>query len=124
MSERFSREYSIEIECRSEGEPFQIGQQATHELTMVAREGLLNSVLHGSPKEIHTTLSFSAKKLDLRISDDGRGFDPAATPSEGHYGLEGVRERVHRFGGDVRIESKINFGTHLRVSVPREKLAE
>ncbi len=124
MSERFSREYSIEIDCRSEGEPFEIGQQATHELTMVAREGLLNSVLHGGPKEIHTTLFFSPKTLDIRISDDGRGFDPTAVPTEGHYGLEGVRERVHRFGGDVRIESKINFGTHLRVSVPREKLAD
>jgi len=124
MSERFSREYSIEIDCRAEGEPFRIGQQATHELTMVAREGLLNSVLHGNPKEIRTILSFSARTLDLRISDDGKGFDPSSTATEGHYGLQGVRERVHRFGGDVQIESKVNCGTQLSVSVPREKLSE
>ena len=121
MGDRFSREYSVEIACQTEGQPFEIGQQATHELTMVAREGLLNSVLHGNPSEIQAVLSFSSNTLNMRISDDGKGFDPSAQP-EGHYGLQGVKERVHRFGGTVQIESKLNRGTHLRVSVPRAKL--
>jgi nitrate/nitrite-specific signal transduction histidine kinase len=66
--------------------------------------------------------SFSSDSIDLRISDNGIGFDPSVQPTEGHYGLQGIRERVHRFGGNVRIESKINCGTDLRVSVPRAKL--
>ena len=50
--------------------------------------------------------------LALEVRDDGRGFDPAARPgpAEGHYGLEGVRERVRRLGGSFRIESAPGAG--------------
>jgi ligand-binding sensor domain-containing protein/signal transduction histidine kinase len=123
MTERVSREYGVRVNFRLEGEPFPIGQRTTHELIMVAREGLFNSVLHGRPKEIRTDLHFSAGALELVIADDGVGFESAATPTEGHFGLQGVRERVHRFGGRVEIQSRLEQGTRLSVSIPRSKLS-
>jgi len=123
MGERLGREYGVRVDFEAEGEPFPIGQQATHELMMVAREGFFNSVLHGRPKEIHAHLSFSPRTLRMVISDDGQGFDAAAVPSDGHYGLQGVRERVQRFGGGVEIESKLKRGTRLSVSIPRGNLS-
>ena len=99
-----------------------MGQQATHELMMVAREAFFNSVLHGHPKEIVTDVSFSAETLHMVIDDDGEGFDPAAVPSDGHYGLQGLQERVSRLGGRVEIRTRLNQGTRLSVSVPRDKV--
>ena len=54
------------------------------------------------------------------MRDDGRGFDPArrAGPSEGHFGLEGVRERVRRLGGAFRIESAPGAGAAASVELP------
>jgi len=123
MSERVGREYGVHVDFQAEGEPFPLGQQVTHELMMVAREGLFNSVLHGHPKEIRTKLHFSSKTLDVMIADDGTGFDATSAPMDGHYGLQGVRERVHRFGGEIRVESKLNHGTRLSVSIPRGRLS-
>jgi ligand-binding sensor domain-containing protein/signal transduction histidine kinase len=122
MSERISREYDVEAECRVEGTPFPVGQQATHELMMVAREGFYNAVLHGEPNRIATSLHFTAKELSLKIADDGRGFDAAEQPADGHYGLKGLRERVSRINGKVAIESDPGRGTTVCVRVPRNGL--
>ncbi len=64
MGERISRENGIEVESSAVGTPFPIGQQAIHELMMVAREGLYNAVLHGEPKRIAT-------ELDLQRAHSG-----------------------------------------------------
>ena len=120
MSKRVSREYGVEAECSVEGSPFAVGQQATHELMMVAREGLYNAVLHGEPEKIATRLKYTNDAVALEIADDGRGFDTAATAANGHYGLEGLRERVARMKGAVEIESAPGKGTTVRVRVPRK----
>ena len=54
------------------------------------------------------------------MRDDGRGFDPAVRPgpAEGHFGLEGVRERVRKLGGSFRIESSPGAGAAAFVELP------
>jgi ligand-binding sensor domain-containing protein/signal transduction histidine kinase len=123
MGERISREFGIQVECHSHGEPFSIAQQATHELMMVAREALFNSVLHGHPKAIRAGLKYSGETLEMVILDDGVGFDPATVAGTAHYGLQGLRERVHRYGGDVEIESKPGQGTRVLVTIPKASLS-
>jgi ligand-binding sensor domain-containing protein/signal transduction histidine kinase len=122
MGERVSREYGIAVECQIAGRPFAIGQQAIHELMMVAREGMYNAVLHGHPKRITADLRFTEKVLEMLLRDDGEGFDAAAMPADGHYGLQGLRERVHRFDGEVEIASQPGQGAEVRVRIPRAKL--
>jgi ligand-binding sensor domain-containing protein/signal transduction histidine kinase len=123
MGDRLSREYGVRVDCRNEGKPFPLGQQAIHEIMMVAREGMFNAALHGHPQVIRAELNFSSKSLQMVLSDDGQGFDPATTLSEGHYGLQGVRERIQRFGGEVEIDSRPREGTRLRVTIPRANLS-
>jgi signal transduction histidine kinase len=122
MGERVSREYGIAVRCDVAGTPFPIGPQAIHELMMVAREGLYNAVLHGHPRSISTELRFSAKMLEMVLEDDGEGFDAAALSADGHYGLQGLRERVHRFDGKVEIASRPGHGATVRVKIPRARL--
>jgi nitrate/nitrite-specific signal transduction histidine kinase len=56
--------------------------------------------------------------IDNTISDDGRGFDPAAVPAQGHYGLRGLHERVRLLNGTVTIEATPGQGTIVQVAVP------
>jgi len=118
MGERLSREYDVRVTHRVAGEPFPLGQQATHEVMMVAREAFFNAILHGHPNEICSQLTFAPETLQIALSDDGRGFDPDSA-SNGHFGLQGMRERVHKLGGTFEIESGPNRGTLLRVTIPR-----
>jgi len=123
MAERLSREYGVRVDCHTAGNPFPVGQQETHELTMVAREAILNAILHGHPAAVDAEVRFSAYALEMTVSDDGEGFDPRAASWEGHYGLQGMRERVHRFGGDFTIDSAPQQGTRIRVTIPKAGLS-
>jgi signal transduction histidine kinase len=67
------------------------------------------------------TLRYDPALLELRIDDDGRGFDPAKAPGpkEGHFGLESTRLRMKWLGGSVEIDSAPGRGTHVVCTVPK-----
>jgi ligand-binding sensor domain-containing protein/signal transduction histidine kinase len=123
MAERIRREYGVDMVYRLLGKPFRITQPAAHELMMVAREAVFNSILHGHAQNIEAELSYAGESLSLAIRDDGRGFDAAESFSEGHFGLRGMKERIHRFDGRFELESTPNRGTVIRVRIPRTAIA-
>lgn len=47
------------------------------------------------------------------------GFHPDACPGilDGHFGLQGIRERVSSFEGEVQIESSPGKGTRVSISI-------
>jgi signal transduction histidine kinase len=51
------------------------------------------------------------------VRDWGIGFD-AESVGKGHYGLEGIRQRVRLLGGRLTIESAPGSGTLVQVVVP------
>jgi nitrate/nitrite-specific signal transduction histidine kinase len=56
----------------------------------------------------------SAYRVELGVSDDGRGFD-ASTVQPGHHGLSIIRERASARGADLTIESQPDQGTEIGV---------
>lgn len=89
-------------------------------LLLLAQESMTNAIKHGKPKKIDITLEFDETSVELRIQDDGGGFDPSHAPglAEGHLGLQGMRERMKRLGGVVKVESSPGQGTTIRARVP------
>ena len=89
-------------------------------LLLLAQESMTNAIKHGKPENIHITLEFDESSVELRVHDDGAGFDPNQAPglAEGHLGLQGMRERMKRLGGVVKVESSPGQGTTIRARVP------
>jgi len=69
---------------------------------------------------VDVELRYKPHGLALRVSDDGRGFDPErlSLAGSGHYGLIGMRERAERIGGHLTLHSKPGEGTQLLIEVP------
>ena len=89
-------------------------------LLLVAQEAMHNALKHGQPAQIETSISApDGKHIIIEVRDDGGGFDLEASlrTKAGHFGLEGMRERVERLGGTVRIESCPGRGTMVRAEV-------
>jgi len=83
-------------------------------LLLVVQEAIHNAIRHGRPTRIDVDADFSADgSLALTIRDDGMGFEPGteAGPAQGHFGLQGMRERLERLGGTITIESAPGAGT-------------
>lgn len=89
-------------------------------LLLVAQEAMHNALKHARPSRIETTVSArTGGHIAIEIHDDGIGFDQEALrrTKAGHFGLEGMRERVERLGGTLWIESRPGQGTKVRAEV-------
>jgi len=60
----------------------------------------------------------------LDIRDNGNGFDAARDPGDTHVGLSIMRERAHRIGAELTLESKPGQGTRVRLALPHRRNTE
>jgi len=82
----------------------------------VAQEALTNVVKHARASRVTILLRASAEGLELHVTDDGLGFDPAAASSG--YGIVGMRERAELCGGRLHAGPTPDGGTAVRLTAP------
>jgi signal transduction histidine kinase len=91
--------------------------EAAVALFRIAQEALNNAAKHSSAKRITVGLEEKGGELVLSVSDDGKGFDPAAAP-RGRWGMTTMRERAEAAGGRLSVDSSLGQGTTVRAAVP------
>lgn len=89
----------------------------------VLQEGLSNVIQYARASEVWVDVSHSADELELRLRDNGIGFDRDADDDEimhngGHLGLFGMQLRAKQVGGAVEITSSPGKGTLVRAVFP------
>ena len=84
--------------------------------TVWSRKRSTNAVKHSGADSVTVTVRETEETVELRVSDDGSGFEPEA-PSRG-FGLVGMRERASLAKGELDIASIPGTGTTVRASVP------
>lgn len=85
-------------------------------LTRVLRELVSNAIHHAHATQVQVRLHLQAQRLELSVTDDGQGADPAAW-SQG-LGLGGVKKRVKLLGGQVRWRAAAPQGIVCEVTIP------
>jgi signal transduction histidine kinase len=86
------------------------------EVWQIAREAILNVERHARASVCDITCQQTASRLDVTISDDGIGIDPAAQRIDS-YGMRGMRERAERIGAALTVVNQPRGGTQVRVVV-------
>ena len=86
----------------------------------IVQEALTNILKHAGATRATVEVAHGNGRMELVISDDGRGFDPSAvtTHREGGMGLLGMRERAELLGGTLTIQSTPGAGTRLEAAIP------
>jgi signal transduction histidine kinase len=87
----------------------------------VVQECLTNVVRSAEARSVAVVLERVGAELTVRVTDDGRGFDPSA-PRVG-LGLRGMGDRAALLGGTLSIESAPGRGTTVEVKLPIGALA-
>jgi signal transduction histidine kinase len=80
----------------------------------IAQEALNNVARHSRASHVALTLRCSERRIELRIRDDGCGFDRTAIPP-GHMGVGIMRERAEGIGAVFEVESEPGKGTCVTV---------
>jgi signal transduction histidine kinase len=113
---------AVKISVEREGESFPLPDLVAGNLLLLAQEAVTNALKHGGPEKIDVRLRFQTLNLELEVKDDGRGFDQIDAPGQrdGHFGLQGMHERVKRLGGWLDVKSSPGRGASITVHVPMQ----
>src|SRR5688572_17141850 len=84
----------------------------------IVQEALTNCAKHATARHVSIRLIDGSGWMDLAVSDDGVGFDPATAAHSG-LGLIGIEERARELGGVMEIKSSRDRGTTISMKIPR-----
>jgi signal transduction histidine kinase len=93
-----------------------VSPDVREDLARIVREAVSNAARHGEASNVSVALS-NTDSLRVRVTDDGKGFDPDA-PRQRGFGLTSMRERAEVRGGVVHVRSKPGQGTEVEVVLP------
>jgi len=87
----------------------------------VVQESLQNCLKHAAATQINILCKYQAENMVINILDNGIGFDPEAAITSGHgQGLNNIRRRIHLTGGNHTIQSILQKGTEITLTIPYE----
>ena len=92
-------------------------ENTTRTVLNIIRELASNAIRHGHATEVAIAGSLENETLRFSVRDNGCGFTPANRPGvmDGHFGLQGIEERVSFFNGEIEIDSAPGNGTKVTV---------
>jgi signal transduction histidine kinase len=105
------------IECQSDVQFGRLPAILENTLYRIVQEALTNACKHSKSKKVAVTMTQEGHDVRLEVRDWGIGFTPELV-GRGHFGLEGIRQRVRLLGGRLTIESRPGSGTLVQVVVP------
>jgi signal transduction histidine kinase len=111
---------STRFDLRVVGVPKQVDTMAFEEILLVGREAISNAMAHAAATRVEVELTYGARDLTLRVTDDGKGMDAKTLEAgrEGHWGLQGMRERAQSLGASLELWSRSAEGTDIQLVVP------
>jgi signal transduction histidine kinase len=111
--------YPIEVSLSVIGDPKEMHPVVRDEIYRVGYEAIRNACTHSKGSRLEVDLKYG-HDLVLHVKDDGLGINPAIADhgKDGHFGLQGMRERVARIGGKLTVASSAGSGTEITVVVP------
>ena len=117
---RLTHDTAVQAQVEVNGTFRPLAQSVEDNLLRIGQEAMNNAVKHAQAQRIFVNLVFDARRVQLIVRDDGRGFDNDVTGNgrAGHFGLIGMKERAEQIGGTLSINSAGGSGTEVVADVP------
>jgi two-component system sensor histidine kinase UhpB len=113
---RFSSQTGIRVDLKTSGDPVALESDQEIAVYRFAQEALSNVAQHAAASHVEVDLSANGHGLEIKVTDDGRGFDPEREHQG--VGLIGIAERARMVGARFEIASRPGGGTSLALLVP------
>ena len=118
MARELTADTTMKTVLEVKGTPRRLGRQAERNVFRIGQEAVTNALKHSQSERVDILLSFEGDRVELRVRDHGRGFDPAVAPAASSFGLTSMRERAQQIGGRVTITSHPGQGTEVILQAP------
>lgn len=113
---RFQHDTEIECVLAFPEENVPLDEQQSVTVFRIIQESLNNVAKHARASKVEISFMRDGNLLQLKISDNGIGFDPSL--KEKSFGLLGIKERALMIGGTATISSAPGQGTRVMLNIP------
>lgn len=111
-----SRDISLQFHGPDASDDPLLSTEVRRHFLLVAKEAVNNIARHSGATEAHIDFALHGRRLTLRVSDNGRGFDDAACRLGN--GLANIRRRASWLGGSAELHASPGDGTVITVIAP------
>ncbi len=108
-----SNDIAFTIENNLTDKQIDLSVEQRRNLYLIMKEAINNVAKHASANKVFLRINEDEKGIKINIEDNGKGFD-AQKIYEGN-GLENYKKRAIGNEIDVKIVSKVNFGTSVEI---------
>lgn len=118
LAEQFGSEI-LKLQIHIGGTYRPLDPSIENEILRIAQESLANVVRHAHATSATLSLDYEPNRLTLSIVDNGQGFslDGAEQfPAQGHFGLQGMRERAQHIDAKLSVISSPGHGTQIKLT--------
>jgi PAS domain S-box-containing protein len=119
---KFEKQSGIRCHFICYPEEFKIDDRLSLILYRILQESMTNIARHSGAGSSEITLTMSASKVEMLISDDGIGINKGKVNSPKSLGIAGIRERAKLVHGKVLVMGIKGSGTTVRVIIPLNRI--
>ncbi|MHA1873410.1 MAG: response regulator [Candidatus Heimdallarchaeaceae archaeon] len=117
-TEDFKERTKIDCQADLDFDDLELDPDCSTAIFRIFQEAMTNIARHAEATKVNIRLKRVNGKLEIQISDNGKGIREADIYSPNSLGLIGMRERIRPFNGELRLYTPKNGGTTLFVSLP------
>ena len=115
---------SLDATVRTIGSVRPLERSDEHHLLRIGLEALTNTIKHSGATRVDVELRFATTPCISSCATTEVDSPIPARTMNGHFGLRGIRERVDKMGGTLRLENQPEGGAVVAVTVPRVRRPE
>ena len=90
-----------------------------HDILRIIRELSINAIRHGHATDLRIAGGIEGDLLMFSVTNNGRPFDISSSPGvqQGHFGIQGIRERIRRFNGELTFSNLAAGGIRAKITM-------
>lgn len=118
LAEEFQKRTGIACECYLTAVEVNLDRDRATAVFRIVQESLTNVMRHAKATRVTITFEKETSHYHLEVKDNGRGVQPHELRKRDSFGVLGIQERAHVFGGSATLVGEPGKGTTLRVKIP------
>lgn len=122
LTTELTRTVGLNVDVKAEWQlPPRLSEDQALVIYRVAQEALMNAARHSGARRARVVLDAPKGIVELRVEDEGAGFEVEPARRAGGLGLISMSERARVAGGSLSITSQPGGGTVIALKLPLQE---